>query len=119
MTVEEFANCRFITVLTPESFGQSHIVVSTVFSKEKLGGETAVAYPFATGSQTINYNKLDWEKLATQHRTLLEAVKYHNDFVKTRKLSNCKGEEREVSMFDVLHALGEMKEDIDSEDYNG
>ena len=92
MSLKEFSGFREITVLTLDTYLRKMLVVSTVFSMDAKAGETAVAQASELNSMSIDFKKLDF-KTIEHHNNLQGARDYHNNYVETRKFTDCEQEE--------------------------
>ena len=87
---EEFSGIRLIAVLTPDTYLRKLIVVSTIMNNTFNSGETAISQVDSLNSLTIDFKKVDGWKVLKKHKSLSEAIDYHNETISSKKFIDCK-----------------------------
>lgn len=85
---KEFGSCRFITVLTPNTFMKKMIMISTVFSVIEKSGETAIKQVEALSGIHIDDYNTGFTTLK-KHTTLEDAMKFHTETVNSKGFIDC------------------------------
>ena len=85
---EDFSSVRFMTVLTPDTFSRSMIVVSTTFrQQDKMHGQTATGHAHTLNSMSIDFEHIKW-KVIKNHTNIDDARKFHDKIAESMKWSD-------------------------------